>query len=78
MLQELKEKLASWRNDGWLEQCCTNLAEQLRIAKAENAELQQEVEALRQDCPPSPTLHKLEWSCSLFPSHLHCARTFKL
>ncbi|CAL5219504.1 g1346 [Coccomyxa viridis] len=45
--QELKEKLASWRNDGWLEQCCTNLAEQLRIAKAENAELQQEVEALR-------------------------------
>lgn len=52
MLQELKEKLASWRSDGWLEQCCANLAEQLRIAKAENAELQQEVEALRQDHLP--------------------------
>ena len=74
VLQELKEKLASWRNDGWLEQCCTNLAEQLRIAKAENAELQQEVEALRQGYP-LPTLHILQFSCSLFPSHIHCAST---
>jgi hypothetical protein len=46
-LQELKKRLESWRDDGWLEQCCANLAEQLRIAQAENAELQQEVEALR-------------------------------
>ena len=46
-MQELKERLESWRDDGWLEQCCANLAEQLRIAQAENAELQQEVEALR-------------------------------
>ena len=57
MLQELKEKLASWRSDGWLEQCCANLAEQLRIAKAENAELQQEVEALRQDHLLSQSAH---------------------
>ncbi len=46
-LQELEKKLESWHDDGWLEQCCANLAEQLRIAQAENAELQQEVEALR-------------------------------
>ena len=31
-----------------------NREDELRIAKAENAELQQEVEALRQDCPPFP------------------------
>lgn len=47
MWQELKEKLESWKDDGWLEQCCASLAEQLRIAQAENAELQQEVEAHR-------------------------------
>ena len=46
-LQELKSKLESWRGDGWLEQCCTSLAEQLRVAQAENTELQQELEALR-------------------------------
>ena len=46
-LQELKSKLESWRGDGWLEQCCTSLAEQLRVAQAENAELQQELEVLR-------------------------------
>ena len=46
-LQELKSRLESWRGDGWLEQCCTSLAEQLRVAKAENTELQQELEALR-------------------------------
>ena len=46
-LQELKSKLESWRGDGWLEQCCTSLAEQLRIAQAENTDLQQELEALR-------------------------------
>lgn len=39
--------MESWKDDGWLEQCCASLAEQLRIAQAENAELQQEVEALR-------------------------------
>ena len=64
MLQELKEKLGSWRDDGWMEQCCANLAEQLRIAKAENAELQQEVEALRQEpLPISPHM-----SGSIMPS----------
>lgn len=52
-LQELKQKLESWTDDGWLEQCCANLAEQLRIAQAENAELQQEVEALRWALAPS-------------------------
>lgn len=45
--QELKERVESWKDNGWLEQCCASLAEQLRIAQAENAELQQEVEALR-------------------------------
>ena len=74
MLQELKEKLGSWRDDGWMEQCCANLAEQLRIAKAENAELQQEVEALRREhsqfhptCPAAVMPSMSQRECLLRP-----------
>lgn len=49
MLQPLEGKLASYEGDGWLEQCCASLAEQLRVAQAENVELQKTVEELRGD-----------------------------
>ena len=48
-LQPLERKLASYEGDGWLEQCCASLAEQLRVAQAENVELQKTVEELRGD-----------------------------
>ncbi|EIE24591.1 hypothetical protein COCSUDRAFT_62022 [Coccomyxa subellipsoidea C-169] len=47
--QPLERKLASYEGDGWLEQCCASLAEQLRVAQAENVELQKTVEELRGD-----------------------------
>ncbi|BDA42746.1 hypothetical protein COCOBI_03-6390 [Coccomyxa sp. Obi] len=47
--QPLEQKLASYEGDGWLEQCCASLAEQLRVAQAENVELQKTVEELRGD-----------------------------
>lgn len=43
------QPLASYEGDGWLEQCCASLAEQLRVAQAENVELQKTVEELRGD-----------------------------
>ncbi len=49
VLQPVEQKLASYEGDGWLEQCCASLAEQLRVAQAENVELQKTVEELRGD-----------------------------
>lgn len=41
--------MASYEDEAWLEQCCASLAEQLRVAQAENVELQKTVEELRGD-----------------------------
>ncbi len=59
--QALEGRVESWKDDGWLEQCCASLAEQLRTAQAENAELQAEVEALRGDSNSSGHSSPMAW-----------------